>query len=123
MEFVYYLTHIYARRRGVRLHYTLTLITSKDCMTYFRVQWQDADDTVHLSDPLPTWIAAANYRAELIISGAVRAPVYASIIDYQPRAYRLSPDQGSVAERFDDIGESAEETDDEPCPYHARDCA
>jgi hypothetical protein len=54
-------------------------------MTYFKVQWQDNGDVVHLSEPLPTWIDAANYRAELIITGQVRAPVYASIVDYKPR--------------------------------------
>lgn len=52
--------------------------------TYFRVEWQDNQDVKHLSNPLPTWIAAANYRTELIVSGAVRAPVYASIVDYKP---------------------------------------
>ena len=51
-------------------------------MRYFRVQWIDNADIVHLSDPLTTWLEAANYRAELIITGQVRAPVYASILSY-----------------------------------------
>lgn len=49
-------------------------------MRYFRVFWQDKQGTEHQSDPLSTWIDAANYRAELIISGAVHAPCYARIV-------------------------------------------
>jgi hypothetical protein len=48
-------------------------------MRYFRVQWTDSSDVIHLSDPLMTWIDAANYRAELISTG-VRAPV--TILSY-----------------------------------------
>lgn len=49
-------------------------------MRYFRVYWQTADGTEHRSDPLTTWLDAANYRAELIITGVVPAPCYARIV-------------------------------------------
>lgn len=51
-------------------------------MHYFRVYWTDAAGIEHRSDPLTTWIDAANYRAELITSGAVLAPCYARIVNY-----------------------------------------
>lgn len=51
-------------------------------MRYFRVYWQDKHGAEHRSDPLTTWLDAANYRAELIISGAVVAPCYARIVRY-----------------------------------------
>lgn len=51
-------------------------------MKYFRVFWTDRSGAEHRSDPLTTWLDAANYRAELIISGAVSAPCAARIVGY-----------------------------------------
>lgn len=51
-------------------------------MRYFRVFWIDRDGIEHRSDPLTTWLDAMNYRAELIISGAVSAPCSARLVQY-----------------------------------------
>ena len=54
----------------------------RTAMRYFRVFWIDRNGIEHRSDPLTTWLDAMNYRAELIISGAVSAPCSARLVQY-----------------------------------------
>lgn len=52
--------------------------------TYYRVKWADCDGSISISDPLPTWVAAHDYKCELIRAG--HASQTASwIVDYAPR--------------------------------------
>ena len=54
----------------------------RTAMRYFRVFWIDRNGIEQRSDPLTTWLDAMNYRAELIISGAVSAPCAAHLVRY-----------------------------------------